>query len=39
MNSQQYKEIIRYVRDEKIPHDKSKEKLKKKFLAMCRRFR
>ncbi len=39
MDPQQYKEIIRYVRDGKMSHDKDQEKLKKKFLAMCRRFK
>ncbi len=39
MNLQQYEEICRYVRDEKIPMNKDQGKLKKKFLAMCRRFR
>ena len=36
---QQYEEICRYVRDGKIPQNKDQKKLKKKFLAMCRRFR
>ena len=39
MDPQQYKEICRYVRDGKIPPSKDQGKLKKKFLAMCRRFR
>src|SRR6266498_6108330 len=39
MNPQQYEEICRYVRDGKISLSKNQEKLKKKFLAMCRRFR
>src|SRR6266498_216018 len=37
--SQQYEEICRYVKDGKISPSKDQEKLKKKFLAMCRRFR
>ena len=36
---QQYEEICRYVRDGKIPQNKDQGKLKKKFLAMCRKFR
>ena len=39
MDSQQYEEICRYVRNGKIPQNKDQGKLKKKFLAMCRRFR
>src|SRR6266498_1529710 len=39
MDPQQYEEICRYVRDGKIPQNKDQEKLKKKFLAMCGRFR
>jgi len=39
MDPQQYDEIIRYMRDEKILHDRDQRKLKKRFLAMCRRFR
>src|SRR6266540_80862 len=39
MDPQQYEEICRYVKDEKIPQSRDQEKLKKKFLAMCRRFR
>src|SRR6266511_2277984 len=39
MDSQQYEEICRYTRDGKIPQNKDQGKLKKKFLAMCRRFR
>src|SRR6266540_6782969 len=39
MNPQQYEEIYRYVRDGKIPQSKDQGKLKKKFLAICRRFR
>src|SRR6266498_4495237 len=38
MDPQQYKEICRYVKDRKIPMSKDQGKLKKKFLAMCRRF-
>jgi len=37
--SQQYKEICRYVKNGKIPQNKDQGNLKKKFLAMCRRFR
>jgi len=33
------KENYRYRRDGKIPQSKDQEKLKKKFLAMYRRFR
>ena len=36
---QQYEEICRYVKDGKISSGKDQGKLKKKFLAMCRRFR
>src|SRR6266540_7032151 len=36
---QQYEEICKYVRNGKIPQNKDQGKLKKKFLAMCRRFR
>ncbi len=39
MDSQQYEEICKYVRDGKISLSKDQGKLKKKFLAMCRRFR
>src|SRR6266540_2837599 len=39
MNPQQYEEICKYVRDGKIPQNKDQGKPKKKFLAMCRRFR
>ena len=39
MDPQQYEEICRYVRDGKISQSKDQGKLKKKFLAMCRRFR
>ncbi len=39
MDPQQYDEIIRYVKEEKILCDKDQRKLKKKFLTMCRRFR
>ena len=39
MDLQQYEEICRYVRDGKTPQNKDQGKLKKKFLAMCRRFR
>ena len=39
MDPQQYGEICKYVRDGKIPQNKDQGKLKKKFLAMCRRFR
>jgi len=39
MDPQQYEEIIRYIRDGKLLYDKDQEKSKKKFLAMCRRFR
>jgi len=39
MDPQQYEEICRYMRDGKIPPSKDQEKLKKKFQAMCRRFR
>ncbi len=39
MDPLQYEEICRYVRDGKIPQNKDQRKLKKKFLAMCRRFR
>src|SRR6266498_5546173 len=39
MDPQQYEEICRYVRDGKIPQNKDQGKLKRKFLAMCRRFR
>jgi len=39
MNPQQYEEICRYVRDKKISPSKDQRKAKKKFLAMCRRFR
>jgi len=36
---QQYEEICRYVRDGKIFLSKDQGKAKKKFLAICRRFR
>src|SRR6266498_3466192 len=39
MDPQQYEEICKYVRDGKMPPNKDQGKLKKKFLAMCRRFR
>ena len=39
MDLQQYEEICRYVKDRKIPLSKDQGKPKKKFLAMCRRFR
>ncbi len=39
MDSQQYEEICKYVRDGKIPLSKDQGKLKKRFLAICRRFR
>src|SRR6266542_2478256 len=39
MDPQQYEEICKYVRDGKISSGKDQGKLKKKFLAMCRRFR
>src|SRR6266540_3264518 len=39
MDPQQYEEICKYVRDGKIPQNKDQGKPKKKFLAMCRRFR
>jgi len=39
MDPQQYEEICRYVKDGKIPLNKDQGKIKKKFLAMCRRFR
>src|SRR6266542_2656334 len=39
MDLQQYEEICRYVRNKKISPSKNQEKLKKKFLTMCRRFR
>src|SRR6266542_6396815 len=39
MDPQQYEEICKYVRDGKIPQNKDQGKLKKKFLAICRRFR
>ncbi len=39
MDHQQYEEICKYVRDGKISPSKDQGKSKKKFLAMCRRFR
>ncbi len=39
MDPQQYEKIIRYMRDRKIPYNRDQEKLKKTFLAMCKRFR
>ena len=39
MDPQQYKKICRYMRDGKISPSKDQGKSKKKFLAMCRRFR
>src|SRR6266540_643348 len=39
MDPQRYEEICRYVRDGKIPPNKDQGKEKKRFLAMCRRFR
>ncbi len=39
MDPQQYDKIIKYMRDGKISHDRDHRKLKKKFLAMYKRFK
>jgi len=39
IDPQQYEEICKYMKDGKISPSKDQEKTKKKFLAICRRFR
>ncbi len=38
MDPIQYNELIRFLRDHKLPFEKQNDKQKKKFLAMARHF-